>query len=59
MESTYQDAEDELEVKMNETREFLTAKFADIGYIPPADFDLSDEDTYNAFAGSFCLFSGR
>lgn len=50
MESTYQDAEDELEVKMNETREFLTAKFADIGYIPPADFDLSDEDTYNAIA---------
>ena len=50
MESTYQDAEDELEVKMNETRAFLTARFADIGYVPPADFDLSDADTYNTIA---------
>lgn len=50
METSYQDAEDELEVKMNETREFLIAKFADIGYVPPADFDLSDENTYNTIA---------
>lgn len=50
METHYQDSVDELEVKMNETREFLIKKFADIGYTPPADFDLSDEGTFNTIS---------
>ena len=47
LEENYQNALDELYVKLDETRESLKKSLAQIDYVPEDDFDLADDATYN------------
>jgi hypothetical protein len=47
METLYQKAVEELEVKIDETRQKLIETFQEYGYDLPEDFDLADQATYD------------
>ena len=46
LEMEYQKTLNELDVKVQEARETLKGEFAKFDYVPPENFDLSDEKTY-------------
>ena len=47
LEQIYQEAVDELNVKIEEVRNTLSEALQEVGYTPASDFNLADEKTYN------------